>query len=60
MKESNQIDIDLSRIAQSTLFVKCSGVELEQQIQQDLTLPDGKSIAELLYDQKETESKFKQ
>ncbi len=56
MNEPNKIDhIDLSDIIQSTLSVKCSGVELEQQIQNDLELPNGKSIAELLYDQKESE-----
>lgn len=40
-------------IINSTLFVKCSGIDMEHQIQQDLNLPEGKSIAELIYDQEE-------
>lgn len=44
-------------IIASTLSVRCSGTEIESMVQQDLNLPQGKSIAELLYDQKEEERK---
>lgn len=43
-------DEELNLIA-SILEVKASGID--QQVSEDLQLPDGKSIAELLDDQKE-------
>ena len=43
---------DNINFVQSTLAVKASG--LDDQIAQDLLLPDGKSIAELLNDQEKT------
>lgn len=42
---------DQINIIQSTLSVKCSGNELQLSIEKDLQLPEGKTIAELLYDQ---------
>lgn len=38
-------------IVNSVLSVKASGIDLEQTIQQDILLPEGKSIAQLIYDQ---------
>ena len=40
-------------IVSSVVNIKCSGVELQNQIENDLNLPEGKTIAELLYDQKQ-------
>lgn len=44
---------DQLNIIDSVLSIKCSGIELEDQINNDLNLPQGKSIAELIYDQEE-------
>ena len=56
-KESESQDLNRPtpdiNIVSSVLDVKCSGVDLENQIQNDLNLPEGKTIAELLYDQTE-------
>lgn len=38
----------------SVLIVKASG-SLEEEIKNDLNLPEGKSIAQLIYDQEEEE-----
>lgn len=40
-------------IANSALSIKCSGLDMENQIKNDLNLPEGKSIAELIYEQEE-------
>ena len=42
---------DQINIIQSTLSVKCSGNELQLSVEKDLQLPEGKTIAELIYDQ---------
>lgn len=52
-KEANIPISEELNIASSVLHVKCSGSELQQQIENDLNLPEGKTIAELLYDQKQ-------
>lgn len=61
MSDTNNLNrstpLESFNIVSSTLSVQCSGTELNDQIQQDLELPIGKSIAELLYEQKEKEQK---
>lgn len=52
-KEANIPISEELNITSSVLHVKCSGSELQNQIENDLNLPEGKTIAELLYDQKQ-------
>ncbi len=47
----NRLTPDQINIIQSTLSVKCSGSELQLSVEKDLQLPEGKTIAELIYDQ---------
>jgi len=42
---------DNINLIDSVLSVKASGIELEQSVKNDLQQEEGKSIAELLYDQ---------
>lgn len=52
-KESKVPISEELNITSSVLHVKCSGSALQQEIENDLNLPEGKTIAELLYDQTE-------
>lgn len=50
---------DELNLVDSVLSVKASGTELENSIQKDLESPQGKSIAELIYDQEKNNEENK-